>query len=252
MRLDKYLVENGYFDSRTKAQNEIKEGHVLLNGSPILKSNYEYVDGIITINNPLPYVSRGGYKLEGAIKQFNLDFEDKVILDIGASTGGFTDCALCFKAKKVYSVDVGTSQLAEKLRNDPRVVSYEQTNIVDFKPTEKIDILVMDVSFVSIIKLLPALDTLLNEDNYLVCLIKPQFEVGQMINKGIIKDKKLHLEVLCNVKNKLEDYGLFINKLAPSPIKGGSGNIEFISLISRKKKGNINYLSIVNEAHRKE
>ncbi len=178
MRIDQYLVINKYFTSRTKAKEEIKNGHVYVNDKQILSPNYDYTNGIIKIINQMPYVSRGGLKLEKAINYFNLDFNDKVILDIGASTGGFTDCALKHGARKVYAVDVGTSQLDEGLKNNPKVVSQENTNILDAKINEKVDILVMDVSFVSIKHLLDALLRFLDDDNYLVCLIKPQFEVG--------------------------------------------------------------------------
>ena len=143
MRLDKYLVDNGYFDSRTKAQNEIKEGNVLIDGKAVLKPNFEYNGGDIVISNQMPYVSRGGYKLKGAIDMFNLDFNGKVVLDIGASTGGFTDCALQHGAKKVYSVDVGSDQLHHTLKDNPQVISMENTNILDANITENIDILVL-------------------------------------------------------------------------------------------------------------
>ena len=252
MRLDKYLVDNGYFDSRTKAQNEIKEGNVLIDGKAILKPNFEYSGGDIVISNQMPYVSRGGYKLKGAIDMFNLDFKGKVVLDIGASTGGFTDCALQHGAKKVYSVDVGSDQLHHTLKDNPQVVSMENTNILDANITENIDILVMDVSFVSIKNVLDGILKYLNDDNYLVCLIKPQFEVGKMINKGIIKDKKIHLDVLKNVCQYLNESNLYINKLAPSPIKGGSGNIEFLAIISKRNKGYIDYLKVCEAAHKKE
>lgn len=251
MRLDKYLTDNGYFESRTKATYEIKEGNVLVDGKPILKPNYDYLTGIIEIIDKMPYVSRGGFKLEGAIKDFNLDFTDKVVLDIGSSTGGFTDCALKYGAKLVYSVDVGSDQLHHSLRENEKVIVMENTNILDANIDDNIDVLVMDVSFVSIKVLLPGILKYLNDSNYLVCLIKPQFEYGKMVNKGIIKEKKIHLEVLNKVKDYLNQAGLYINKLAPSPIKGGSGNVEFISIVSRNEKGYIDYLKVVESAHKK-
>ena len=196
MRLDIFLVENGYFKSRSRAQDEIKSGHVLVN-SKKAKSSLDVSDkDSIEIINPIPYVSRGGLKLEKAIKVFNLDFTNKTILDIGASTGGFTDCALMHGAKKVFAVDVGKDQLDEKLRNDPRVINLEGTNILDTNIKEKIDYLVMDVSFVSIIHLVDAIKKYLNNDNKLVCLIKPEFEAGIMVKKGVIRDKKLHFDIL--------------------------------------------------------
>lgn len=252
MRLDLFLVEKKYFTSRSKAQEEIKQGHVEVNGKIILKPNFDVEDNAtIKLDNLCPFVSRGGFKLLEAIKTFHLDFEDKVVLDIGASTGGFTDCSLQHGAKLVYSVDVGSNQLAEKLKEDSRVISYENTNVLDLSLSVTPDILVMDVSFVSIKHLIPSLLRFLNKDNYLVLLIKPQFEVGKMIDKGIIKDRNIHLKVLENVCAYLEETGLYINKLAPSPIKGGSGNIEFLALVSKEKRGYIDFLEVVNNAHKR-
>ena len=251
MRLDIFLVENGYFKSRSRAQDEIKSGHVLVN-SKKAKSSLDVSDkDSIEIINPIPYVSRGGLKLEKAIKVFNLDFTNKTILDIGASTGGFTDCALMHGAKKVFAVDVGKDQLDEKLRNDPRVINLEGTNILDTNIKEKIDYLVMDVSFVSIIHLVDAIKKYLNNDNKLVCLIKPEFEAGIMVKKGVIRDKKLHFDILSKVKSELLANNLYISKIDVSPIKGGSGNIEFISIIETKPSGTINIEEVVNKAYRK-
>ena len=252
MRLDKYLVQNNYFSSRTRAQNEIKDGHILINGIAITNPNYDYKEGLIEIENTLKYVSRGGLKLEGAINAFSIDFKDKTIIDIGASTGGFTDCALQHGASKVYAVDVGSLQLSDTLKNNPRVISMENTNILDTDIKDKIDYLVMDVSFVSIKHIIPALLKYLTPDNQLICLIKPQFELGKMVNKGIVKDYSLHVKVLRDVNQYLNENGLYINKLTFSPIKGGSGNIEFISLISKNDKGHIDINSVVDAAHKKE
>ena len=248
MRLDLYLVENNYFESRNKAKNEIEAGNVLVNNNKITKSSYDVKDDdIISITeNICPYVSRGGYKLEKAIKSFNLNFSDKIILDIGSSTGGFTDCALQNGAKKVYSLDVGSSQLHNKLKNDERVVVLENTNILDYNSDIRFDILIMDVSFVSIEYLLPKLDKLIDDNNYLMCLIKPQFEVGKIhLKNGIVKDKNTYLKILDNLANELFKYGLFIDKLALSPITGGDGNKEFISVIKRKTNNKINFLEFV-------
>jgi len=251
MRLDIFLVENGYFKSRSRAQDEIKSGHVLVN-SKKAKSSLDVSDkDSIEIINPIPYVSRGGLKLEKAIKVFNLDFKDKTILDIGASTGGFTDCALMHGAKKVFAVDVGKDQLDEKLRRDPRVINLEGTNILDTNIQDKIDFLVMDVSFVSIIHLVDAIKKYLNDDNKLVCLIKPEFEAGTMVKKGVIRDKKLHFDILSKVKSELLANNLYISKIDMSPIKGGSGNIEFISIIETKHSRDINIEEVVNKAYRK-
>ena len=248
MRLDLYLVENNYFESRNKAKAEIENGNVIINGKAITKSSYDVkdTDSIEISNNICPFVSRGGYKLDYAISEFNLDFNNKTVLDIGASTGGFTDCSLQHGAKLVYSVDVGTNQLHEKLRNDSRVISMENTNILDAKDIPYTDYIVMDVSFVSIEYLLPGIEKYITDNNTFVCLIKPQFEVGKLNMKGgIVKDRNSYLKVLENVNEALASYNLGISKLALSPILGGSGNKEFLALIKRNIKTNINFISFL-------
>lgn len=248
MRLDIYLASNNYFESRNKAKNEIESGNIFVNGIKITKTSYDVNDNDkITISeNICPFVSRGGYKLDHAIKSFNINLNDKVILDIGASTGGFTDCALQNGAKLVYSLDVGTSQLHNKLRNDERVIVLENTNLLDYNPDINFDLLVMDVSFVSIEYLTPKLSELINDNNYLVCLIKPQFEVGKIhLKNGIVKDKNLYLKIFENIELELNKYNLGIEKIGLSPILGGDGNKEFISLIKRNVKNKINYLAFV-------
>lgn len=248
MRLDLYLTDNGYFESRNKAKAEIEAGNVTVNGKVITKSSFDVGDGddIKISDDIMPYVSRGGYKLEAAIKSFNLDFKDKVILDIGASTGGFTDCSLQNGAKLVYAVDVGSNQLHEKLKNDKRVISYEKTNILEFEENINPDFIVMDVSFVSIEYLLPGIQKFINNDNSFVCLIKPQFEIGKMhVKNGIVKDKSLYIHILENIDEALREYNLGIEKLILSPILGGGGNREFIALIKKNDKTKINYVSFV-------
>ena len=248
MRLDVFLVEKNHFSSRQKAQNAIKEGAVCVNGKIVLKPNFECAefDSIEILKETNPYVSRGGYKLEAAIKHFYLDFKDKVVLDIGSSTGGFTDCALKHGAKLVYALDVGTNQLDESLRNRSDVISMEQTNILDVEsfPT-KIDFIVMDVSFVSITKILPAIDKFLDENNAFVCLVKPQFEVGKIyLKNGIVKDRTMHIKVLEDVKSVIESYGMGIEKMIASPILGGSGNKEFLIYVKRNVKSKVNIIEV--------
>ncbi|MCR5113654.1 MAG: TlyA family RNA methyltransferase [Acholeplasmatales bacterium] len=248
MRLDLYLTEKGYFESRNKAKAEIEAGNIKVNDKVITKSSFDVSDNdkIELSDDVMPYVSRGGYKLEAAIKTFNLDFKDKVVLDIGASTGGFTDCSLQNGAKLVYAVDVGSNQLHDKLKNDKRVISYEETNILEFNEDLKPDFIVMDVSFVSIEYLLPGIQKFITEDNSFVCLIKPQFEIGKMhVKNGIVKDKSLYVHILENIDNALREYNLGIEKLILSPILGGSGNREFIALIKKNEKTKINYVSFV-------
>jgi 23S rRNA (cytidine1920-2'-O)/16S rRNA (cytidine1409-2'-O)-methyltransferase len=251
MRLDLYLVENGYFDSRNKAKLAIDSNNILINGKVINKGSYDVKpDDVIEIQGTQnPYVSRGGLKLEAALKSFYVDVKGKTVLDIGASTGGFTDCALQFGAKKVYAVDVGTDQLHEKLLYDPRVISLEQTNIIDIDYfPEPIDLLVMDVSFVSIEYMLPNIIKHINEDNALICLIKPQFELGKTYMKnGIVKDRRLHIKVLENVINECEKYNLGITKLITSPILGGSGNKEFLAYIKLNEKTKVNVIELFNK-----
>ncbi len=250
MRIDLYLVENNFFESRTQAKRALTEGAILVDGKTVTKGSLE-VNGsekIEVIKNVLPYVSQGGLKLEGAIADFKLDFTGKVILDIGASTGGFTDCSLKHGASFVYAVDVGSNQLKDSLRADSRVKSLENTNILLLpKFDRKIDIIVMDVSFVSVLNLLSALKYYLEEASYLVLLIKPQFELGKVkLKNGVVKDKKQYLEVLNRVQSAFNLEGLYINKLEYSKILGGSGNKEFVALISKNKSGSLNLLSIVN------
>ena len=252
MRIDLYLVLKLNFESRNKAAQAIKAHSILVNGKVCDKPSYDVLDTdkVMVAFDSLKYVSRGGYKLAGALERFRIDLSGKTILDIGSSTGGFTDCALQSGAKAVYAVDVGCNQMHQSLREDKRVFLFENTNILDFNTDVAFDYLVMDVSFVSIEHVIPGVIKFLNDNNSLICLIKPQFEVGRMISKGVIKDKSIHLKVLNQVSDFLEANGLYINKLAPSPIKGGSGNIEFISVISKRKTLKLNYRSVVLEAHR--
>lgn len=251
MRLDIYLVEKGLFDSRNKAKQAIDDKAISVNGKIVTKSSLEVsdLDKVEIIGSLCPYVSRGGYKLEAAIKEFFLDFKDKTIVDIGASTGGFTDCALQFGAKRVYSIDVGTNQLHEKLLNDDRVVSLEETNILDIEYfPEEIDYYVMDVSFVSIKHILPQVSRYLDDKNALVCLIKPQFEVGKKYMKnGIVKDRTIHINVIEGINEELKNYNLGIQKLIPSPILGGSGNKEFLALIKKNVTTKINIVEVCSK-----
>lgn len=251
MRLDLFLVEKNYFPSRTKAKDALESNLVYVNNKLETKGSVNVTeDDIIEIRgNVNPYVSRGGLKLQAAIKEFRLDFTDKVIVDIGASTGGFTDCALQHKAKKVYAVDTGTNQLHTKLLEDNRVISLEQTNILDIPYfPDKIDYLVMDVSFVSIGHLLGGITRFLTDDNALICLIKPQFEVGKVYMKnGVVKDRSVHIKVLQKVNDELMNYNLGIEKLIPSPILGGSGNREFLALIRKGVTTRINFIESVKE-----
>ncbi len=236
MRLDKFIFEKFNLKSRQYAQTLIKENCVTVNGAIANKASSE-VDGSenIEINDYLKYVGRGGLKLEKAIEVFSLDINGVTAMDIGASTGGFTDCLLQNGASKVYAVDVGHGQLAEKLRNDNRVVNLENTNIKDVSPSDfdSVDIIVVDVSFISLEKI--ALSIAAFDPEYLVCLIKPQFENAKTNKNGIVKDKSQYKQVITSVSEAFSRVGLYLTGLSVSPIKGGDGNIEFISYFTKER-----------------
>lgn len=242
-RADVLLFEKGLVDSREKGKRVIMEGSVYIGTRRIDKPG-EYIDedeDIIVKTNPIIYVSRGGLKLEKAIKSFDLNLTDAIAMDIGASTGGFTDCMLKNNAKKVFAVDVGYGQLDWKLRNDPRVLVMERTNIRNVTKDnigEKIDFISIDVSFISLTLVLPVAKDLLSEEGEIVALVKPQFEAGKdkVGKKGIVKDKKTHFEVIKKIAEFSKEIGLIANSLTFSPITGTTGNIEF--LIYLKNDGN--------------
>lgn len=239
MRIDMLLKEK-YGFSRQKAQQLIKEGAVKLNGKTVNKpSETADENGVVEIleNDVLKYVGRGGLKLEGAIKAFGLDISGMTCVDIGASTGGFTDCMLQNGAKFVYAVDVGTAQLAESLKCDKRVASFENTDISDFSCPEKADFVAADVSFVSLSKILPHIDRLLGGNNAVV-LVKPQFEAGRehLSKNGIVRDVKTHKKVLERITSEASDCGLYCGGIEVSPIKGGDGNTEYLMLLERENK----------------
>ncbi len=248
MRIDVYLCEHGYFKTRSKATLAIKAKAVYVNDKLVTKAGLLVNDGdkITIVKETNRYVSRGGYKLEAAIEAFKLDFTNKIVLDIGASTGGFTDCALKYGASFVYSVDVGSDQLDEALKNNPKVKNMEKTNILATNITDKIDFIVMDVSFVQIKNMIPALLKYATTNNQMVILIKPQFEVGKIyLKNGIVKDSKLHLQVLENVDKVLRQNGIYIHKCIPSPILGGSGNKEFLAYCSLNTSLCLNFKELI-------
>ena len=242
-RIDILLVEKGLIESREKAKAVIMSGQVYVNSQKVDKAG-EKVDiaAEIEVREGLRYVSRGGLKLEKAIKTFDIDLNGKVCLDIGASTGGFTDCMLQNGANKVYSIDVGYGQLAWTLRQDSRVVSMERTNIRYVKSedlSEQADFASIDVSFISLSKVLRPAKDLLNESAELICLIKPQFEAGRekVGKKGVVRDPEVHKEVIENVISFAEEYGFFLKGLDFSPIKGPEGNIEYLAYLCRSETG---------------
>ena len=239
-RLDLILVEREIFETREKAKSEIMAGNVIVNEQTVTKAGTNFNDDektVIRIKDRLKYVSRGGLKLEKAIKVWELDFSGKTVLDIGASTGGFTDCALQNGAKKVYSVDVGTNQLDWKLRNDERVVSIENMHIKDLEPenlkNEKMDFIVIDVSFISLTKVIPYLNKFLNTEGKVIMLVKPQFEVGkEKIGKnGIVTEEQYHDEAIKKIISFIKDNSYKLIGVEESPIRGTKGNKEFLMLI---------------------
>ena len=239
-RLDLILVEREIFETREKAKREIMAGNVIVNEQTVTKAGTNFNDDektVIRIKDKLKYVSRGGLKLEKAIKVWELDFSGKTVLDIGASTGGCTDCALQNGAKKVYSVDVGTNQLDWKLRNDERVVSIENMHIKDLEPenlkNEKMDFIVIDVSFISLTKVIPYLNKFLNTEGKVIMLVKPQFEVGkEKIGKnGIVTEEQYHDEAIKKIISFIKDNSYKLIGVEESPIRGTKGNKEFLMLI---------------------
>lgn len=239
-RLDVILMERNLFPSREKARTAIMTGRILIHGNKETKAGTMIAEDteIEVIGHDLPYVSRGGLKLEKAVKDFELDFNDKIVLDIGASTGGFTDCSLQNGAKKVYAVDVGYGQLAWSLRSDSRVVVLEKVNaryLTKEQVPEPADFIVMDASFISLKKLIPHLIPFLKEDGAFVSLIKPQFEAGKekVGKKGVVRDPAVHKEVICDLLSFFREQRLSVEKLTFSPIKGPEGNREYLVLLRK-------------------
>lgn len=257
-RLDVRLCAMGLFDSRERARAAVMSGIVYVDGNREIKpgASVSEQSALEVRGTALKYVSRGGLKLEKALDTFNVSPEGKLCIDCGASTGGFTDCLLKRGATRVYAVDVGYGQLAWSLRNDPRVVTMERTNVRHLKPdmiTEKLQLAVADVSFISLSLILPAVKALLSDDGEIICLIKPQFEAGRekVGKKGVVRDADTHLEVITNFINNAEKYGLGVKDLTFSPIKGPEGNIEFLGHLSLNgKNAEINAEKIILEAHR--
>jgi len=267
-RLDTLLVLKGFFETKNQAQAAIMAGNVRLNSQVITKAGTQIQDKpdlLIEVEN-LPYVSRGGFKLEKALHEFNINVQDKICLDAGASTGGFTDCILQKGAKKVYAVDVGYGQLAWKLRTDARVCVIERTNIRSVSPSEvykDIDIqakenyaelAVMDLSFISLIKVIENVKSLMHPDKQeILALIKPQFEAGkdQVPKNGVIKDKNIHVNVIKNIVEYTCTINLYPVNLTYSPIKGPAGNIEYLIYLTNNKNNfsEEEIITVVNNAY---
>lgn len=243
-RLDVLLVQQGLATSRELAKAYIMAGNVYVDGQKEDKAGTKVaVTAALEVKgNQMKYVSRGGYKLEKAIDAFDISLEGKICLDIGASTGGFTDCMLQNGAVKVYAIDVGYGQFAWKLRNDPRVVCLEKTNVryvTHEQVPEEGDFASIDVSFISLTKVLPAVLGVLGEKGQLVCLIKPQFEAGRekVGKKGVVRDIQVHKEVIEKIASYVRTQGLGILGLSFSPIKGPEGNIEYLIYLDKSQPG---------------
>lgn len=261
-RLDKYLTDLGYFETKSKAAAAILAGHVKINDEYITKAGFQInpTKEYEIVVKSMPFVSRGGFKLKKALDTFPVKIEGRICLDAGASTGGFTDCLLQNGAKFVYAADVGYGQLDWKIRSDERVKTIERTNLKNcafeeiYSENEPIaDLLVSDLSFISLTKVLPNLKNLLSPDFHeMILLIKPQFEAGkENVEKGgVVRDKKVHQEVIENVINCAKELNYSINDLTFSSIKGPSGNIEYLIWLSshNENKATLDIKNIVETA----
>lgn len=256
-RLDVLLFEKGLVPSRERAKTTIMEGLVYINGQKADKAGEQVAEDaqIEVRSNGKTFVSRGGKKIEKALGHFNIDPKGLTCMDIGASTGGFTDCLLQRGAVKVYSIDVGYGQLAWSLRQDERVKCMERTNIrnvtqdmLDRTP----ELAVIDVSFISLKLVLPVVHTLLTDEGRIACLIKPQFEAGKgkVGKKGVVREPEIHLEVLENFVNNAHEAGFNVHDITFSPIKGPEGNIEFLGYLGKTlDEGEYNLADVVKQAH---
>jgi 23S rRNA (cytidine1920-2'-O)/16S rRNA (cytidine1409-2'-O)-methyltransferase len=256
-RLDQLLYDRGLFQSREKAKEAILSNIIYCDGKlldkPGLKLNEDVELNIM--GEIMPYVSRGGLKLEKALHEFKVELKDKIMIDVGSSTGGFTDCALQSGINKVYSIDVGSNQISDKICNNPKVVVMENTDFRDVnrKMFGRIDIIVVDVSFISIKLLSNQIGNLLDDKKEVLCLIKPQFESGKDIAKkykGVVLNKKIHIELLEDIVNHFKNDKLYCHGLIYSPIRGTKGNVEYMMYLIKnvEKKQNINYVKLVDEA----
>ena len=252
-RLDSILVKRKMFESRQKAKFAIEEGHIFVNGKVVDKSSrmIGVNDKVEIKGQTLPFVSRGGLKLEKAIRVFELNLAGKVCADIGASTGGFTDCMLQNKTKKVYAIDVGHDQLAEEIKKNKKVINMEGTNIkeIDTSLIEPIDFIGADVSFISITHVLPKIYELLKIRGQAILLIKPQFEAGQanITKTGVVKDSKIHKKIVLNIGLIANKLGFKVRDIDYSPIKGPAGNIEYLLYIEKNENNLFNSFDIKNK-----
>lgn len=256
-RLDVFLVDTGLFPSRKKAREAIESKLVKVDGKIVLKSSFS-ITGNEKIETDFPesmkYVSRGGLKLEKALKSFNVSPKGRVVLDAGASTGGFSDCLLKMGAGKIWAVDVGEGQLHETLKDNPKIISIEKFNIKDLKlcKLDNIppDLIVADMSFISLTHVFEVFSELLAPDGLVITLIKPQFEAGQehIYKGGIVKDRVIHIKVIQNLSKVANNYKLYLNKLDFAPVYDSSKNVEYLGLFSRNETVLPDIDEIVNSA----
>ena len=257
-RLDIFLTEKNFFDSRTRAQSMIMAGKILVNGQKIDKAGTLIPPDaqIKILGEEMPFVSRGGLKLQKALDVFKIILSGKIAADVGASTGGFTDCMLQHGAKKVYAIDVGYGQLAWKLRSNAQVVNMERTNIRNVTREDFFyglpEFISIDVAFISLEKVLPVVFDVLKDSGEVVALIKPQFEAGRehVGKKGVVRDKKIHAAVIEKILNFAACLGFGVKGLDFSPVKGPEGNIEYLAHLAKNfSSADVEILSVVNSAH---
>lgn len=256
LRLDVYLVQNNFFETREKAQQAIRDGQVKVNGETCLKNNRKIADNetVELGQNILQYVSRGGLKLEKAVNEFRLHFQDATILDVGASTGGFTHVALHHGAQHVFAMDVGTNQLHESLRTDARVSVTENCHIRDYTLAHTrhtpCDYIVTDVSFISLTAVIPYFKPFLKPTGEVVALIKPQFELTEkaFFKNGIVRDFKRHINAIDQVVATAQQSGLSLRKLTHSPILDPRKNVEYLALFTQKEQTHCDIRTIVRQA----
>lgn len=259
-RLDILVTERGLAESREKAKTLIMAGQVYVDGQKADKPGDTFSeDAAVEVRGKgLPYVSRGGLKLEKAMREFGLQLQGRTCMDIGASTGGFTDCMLQNGARKVYAIDVGYGQLAWKLRTDARVVNLERTNVrylTDEQVPEPVDFFSVDVSFISLCLVLPVARKFLADGGQAVCLIKPQFEAGRgkVGKKGVVREPSIHVEVVEKIVHFVLENGFSVEGLTFSPVKGPEGNIEYLAFLSKSEQPHsvpLDIPALVEESHR--
>lgn len=251
-RLDNFLVKNGYFDSRNKALFEIKNNNIKVNNITINKPSKQVSEiDKIEIINKLEFVSKGGLKLQKAINEFNINLSEKIMLDIGSSTGGFSDVALKNGIKQIIAVDVGSNQFERKLLDSNKILLFENTDIRNFDVKKyKINVVTIDVSFISVTKIISKISEIDSLEE-IVCLIKPQFECGKEISdkyKGIPLDKNVHFNVINKIINEFKKINFNIQNLTYSPIKGGSGNIEYLAYFTKEQEKQVDTINIIQNA----